>query len=199
MTDRPTLELAYEAARQRYSELGVDTDAALRGLGTIPVSIHCWQGDDVGGFEGLADEIGGGLAVTGSYPGRARTPDELRSDFEKALSLIPGTHRLNLHASYSETGGRKAERNELGPEHFQGWIDWAKDQGVGMDFNPTYFAHPRADDGFTLSHPDDGIRRFWIEHGIACRRIGAAIGAALGSPCVTNVWIPDGMKDLTWR
>ncbi len=196
MTDRTTLELAYEAARQRYAELGVDTDAALQRLGTIPVSIHCWQGDDVGGFEGLADEIGGGLAVTGAYPGKARTPDELRSDFDKALSLIPGTHRLNLHASYAEAGDQKVERNELRPEHFQGWIDWAKDRGVGMDFNPTYFAHPRADEGFTLSHPDDGIRQFWIEHGIACRKIGAAIGAALGSPCVTNVWIPDGMKDL---
>jgi L-rhamnose isomerase len=196
MTNRSTLELAYEAARQRYAELGVDTDAALQRLGTIPVSIHCWQGDDVGGFEGLADEIGGGLAVTGAYPGKARTPDELRSDFDKALSLIPGTHRLNLHASYAEAGDQKVERNELRPEHFQGWIDWAKDRGVGMDFNPTYFAHPRADEGFTLSHPDDGIRQFWIEHGIACRKIGAAIGAALGSPCVTNVWIPDGMKDL---
>jgi L-rhamnose isomerase len=196
MTDRTTLELAYEASRQRYAELGVDTDAALQRLGTIPVSIHCWQGDDVGGFEGLADEIGGGLAVTGAYPGKARTPDELRSDFDKALSLIPGTHRLNLHASYAEAGDQKVERNELRPEHFQGWIDWAKDRGVGLDFNPTYFAHPRADDGFTLSHPDDGIRQFWIEHGIACRKIGAAIGAALGSPCVTNVWIPDGMKDL---
>lgn len=196
MSDRSTLELAYEAARQRYAELGVDTDAALQRLGTIPVSIHCWQGDDVGGFEGLTDEIGGGLAVTGAYPGKARTPDELRSDFDKALSLIPGTHRLNLHASYAEAGDQKVERNELRPEHFQGWIDWAKDRGVGLDFNPTYFAHPKADDGLTLSHPDVGIRRFWIEHGIACRKIGAAIGAALGSPCVTNVWIPDGMKDL---
>jgi L-rhamnose isomerase len=196
MSDRSTLELAYEASRQRYAELGVDTDAALQRLGTIPVSIHCWQGDDVGGFEGLADEIGGGLAVTGAYPGKARTPDELRSDFDKALSLIPGTHRLNLHASYAEAGDKKVERNELSPEHFQGWIAWAKDRGVGLDFNPTYFAHPKADDGLTLSHPDVGIRRFWIEHGIACRKIGAAIGAALGSPCVTNVWIPDGMKDL---
>lgn len=196
MSDRSTLELAYEASRERYAELGVDTDAALQRLGTIPVSIHCWQGDDVGGFEGLADEIGGGLAVTGAYPGKARTPDELRSDFDKALSLIPGTHRLNLHASYAEAGDQKVERNELRPEHFQGWIDWAKDRGVGLDFNPTYFAHPKADDGLTLSHPDVGIRRFWIEHGIACRKIGAAIGAALGSPCVTNVWIPDGMKDL---
>jgi len=189
------IESAFRDAREVYGELGVDAEDALRRLAEIPVSIHCWQGDDVGGFEGGADEIGGGLAVTGGYPGKARTPDELRGDLDKALSLIPGTHRLNLHASYAETGGR-VERNELKPEHFRGWIDWARERGMGMDFNPTFFAHPKADDGFTLSHPDDGIRRFWIEHGVACRQIGAAIGRALGSPCVTNVWIPDGMKDL---
>jgi len=175
--------------------LGVDVDEILRRLRTVPISIHCWQGDDVGGFEGAADEIGGGLAVTGNYPGKARTPEELRSDLEQALSLVPGTHRLNLHASYAETGGKRVERTDLTPQHFQGWIDWAKGHGMGLDFNPTYFAHPKADDGLTLSHPDDGIRRFWIEHGIACRKIGAAFGQALGTPCVTNVWIPDGMKD----
>lgn len=190
------IESAYRGAREAYAGLGVDTEDALRRLAEIALSVHCWQGDDVGGFEGAADEIGGGLAVTGGYPGKARTPDELRSDLETALSLVPGRHRLNLHASYAETGGRKVERNELQPEHFQGWIDWARQNGLGMDFNPTYFAHPKADDGLTLSHPDDGIRQFWIEHGIACRRIGAAIGSALGSPCVTNTWIPDGMKDL---
>ncbi len=190
------IESAYAAARENYRQLGVDTDEVLCRLAEIPVSMHCWQGDDVGGFEGAADEIGGGLAVTGAYPGKARTPDELRQDLEKALSLIPGRHRLNLHASYAETGGKKVERNELEPEHFQGWIDWAAGRGLGMDFNPTYFAHPKAADGLTLSHPDAGIRGFWIEHGVACRKIGAAIGATLGSPCVTNVWIPDGMKDL---
>ena len=190
------VESAYRDARTVFGELGVDTEDVLQRLARIPISIHCWQGDDVSGFEGAADEIGGGLAVTGSYPGKARTSDELRSDLEQALSLIPGKHRLNLHASYAETGGTRVERTDLTPEHFQGWIDWARENGLGLDFNPTYFAHPKADDGLTLSHPDEGIRQFWIDHGIACRNIGAAMGAALGTPCVTNVWIPDGMKDL---
>jgi L-rhamnose isomerase len=188
---------AYQLANERYAAWGVDTGLKLRWSvwRPIPISLHCWQGDDVGGFEHAVDEIGGGLAVTGNYPGKARTPDELRSDLQRALSLIPGKHRLNLHASYAETGGAAVERNELGPEHFQGWIDWAKEQGLGLDFNPTYFAHEKANDGFTLAHPDPGIRRFWIEHGIACRKIGAAMGQSLGTPCVTNVWIPDGYKD----
>jgi L-rhamnose isomerase len=173
----------------------VDVELALSRLAGIAISLHCWQGDDVGGFEATGESIGGGLAVTGNYPGRARTPDELRADLDKALSLIPGTHRLNLHASYAETGGKKVERNEVRPEHFAAWIDWAKAKRMGMDFNPTYFAHPKAADGFTLAHSDPGIRAFWIEHGIACRKIGAEIGRALGSPCITNVWIPDGMKD----
>ena len=185
---------AFALAKEQYAELDVDVNASLSRLASIAVSLHCWQGDDVGGFESTDQAIGGGLAVTGSYPGKARTPDELRSDLDRALSLIPGIHRLNLHASYAETDGR-VERDELRPEHFRGWIDWAKSKRIGMDFNPTYFAHPKAADGLTLSHPDKAIRDFWIEHGIACRRIGAAIGAALGSPCVTNVWIPDGSKD----
>ncbi|MCH5376963.1 MAG: L-rhamnose isomerase [Planctomycetes bacterium] len=189
------VENAYQLAKERYAAWGVDTEAAIEQLASIPISLHCWQGDDVGGFEHTVDEIGGGLAVTGNYPGKARTPDQLRSDLEKALSLIPGRHRLNLHASYAETGGASVERNELTPQHFQGWIDWARSQGLGLDFNPTYFAHEKANDGFTLSHPDPGIRRFWIEHGIVCRKIGAAMGQALDSPCVTNVWIPDGYKD----
>lgn len=188
-------EQAFALAREQYAELDVDVDAALARLNSIAISLHCWQGDDVGGFESTGQAIGGGLAVTGSYPGKARTPDELRSDLGKALSLIPGTHRLNLHASYAETGGRRVERDELRPEHFRGWVDWAKSRRIGMDFNPTYFAHPRADDGLTLAHPDPAIRRFWIDHGIACRWIGAAIGEALGSPCITNVWVPDGSKD----
>jgi L-rhamnose isomerase len=149
----------------------------------------------VGGFENTGEELGGGLAVTGNYPGRARTPDELRSDVDRTLSLIPGTHRFNLHASYAETGVKKVERDALEPAHFQRWIDWAKAKGMGMDFNPTYFAHAKAQGGLTLAHPDRGIRKFWIDHGIACRKIGAAFGKALGSACVTNVWIPDGMKD----
>ena len=164
-------------------------------LGKVAVSVHCWQGDDVGGFEDPDATLGGGLAVTGNYPGKARTPDELRDDLDKALGLIPGRHRLNLHASYAETGEQKVERDELRPEHFRNWIDWAKDRHLGMDFNPTFFSHPKAADGYTLSHPDEGIRQFWVHHGIACRRIGAAIGGALGSTCVTNIWIPDGSKD----
>jgi L-rhamnose isomerase len=190
-------EQAYSLAKEQYAALGVDVDAALGCLSQVAVSLHCWQGDDVGGFEKSGEELGGGLAVTGNYPGKARTPDELRSDLDLALSVIPGTHRLNLHASYAELGGRPVERNELQPSHFQGWIDWAKSKRMGMDFNPTYFAHPKVADGFTLTHRDEGIRRFWVEHGIACRRIGAAMGQALGTPCVTNVWIPDGMKDVT--
>jgi L-rhamnose isomerase len=189
------LEQAFALATERYADFGVDIGRALERLAEIPISLHCWQGDDVGGFENTGEEIGGGLAVTGNYPGRARTADELRADLDLALSLIPGTHRLNLHASYAETGGKKVERDALEPAHFRRWIDWAKAKGMGMDFNPTYFAHPKAADGFTLAHPDPSIRKFWIDHGIVCRTIGAAIGQALGSPCVTNVWIPDGMKD----
>jgi L-rhamnose isomerase len=196
MSDEKRIETAYAAARERYAELGVDTEAALARLREVPVSLHCWQGDDVGGFENADGELGGGLAATGNYPGKARTPDELRADLEKALSLIPGRHRLNLHAFYAETGGKKVDRDALTVEHFARWIDWAKANGLGMDFNPTFFSHPKADEGFTLAHPDEDIRGFWIDHGIACRRIGAAIGRTLGVPCVTNVWIPDGYKDM---
>ncbi len=192
-TDR--VEQAYQIARDTYAELGVDVEFAIEQMKRAPISLHCWQGDDVGGFENANQEIGGGLAVTGNYPGKARTPDELRSDLEMAYSLIPGKHRLNLHACYGEFQGAPVDRDQVGPEHFQGWIDWAKAQGIGLDFNPTFFAHEKADDGFTLSHPDAAIRQFWIDHGIACRKIGAAMGAAQGSPCVTNVWIPDGFKD----
>src|SRR5438309_6068463 len=165
-------ERAYELARERYGSTGVDTEAALARLTTIPISLHCWQGDDVGGFENAGQEIGGGLAVTGHYPGKARSADELRADIDQALSLIPGKHRLNLHASYAETGGRKVERDRLAPEHFARWVDWAKANRLGLDFNPTYFAHPKATGGFTLAHADAGVRRFWIDHGVACRRIG---------------------------
>jgi L-rhamnose isomerase len=189
------VEQAFQLAKERYAALGVDVERAMDRLVAIPVSLHCWQGDDVGGFENTGSELGGGLAVTGNYPGKARTPDELRADLDKALSLIPGSHRLNLHACYAETGGRRVDRNELEPGHFRGWIDWARSKRMGMDFNPTFFAHPKAADGWTLAHRDEGIRRFWVEHGVACRRIGAAIGKALGMPCVTNVWIPDGSKD----
>ena len=185
----------YELARQQYADHGVDTDAALARLGDVAISLHCWQGDDVLGFENVGESLGGGIAATGNYPGRARTPDELRADATKALSLIPGTHRFNLHAFYGEFGGRRVDRDEIAPEHFAGWIGWAKELGIGLDFNPTFFSHPKAADNFTLAHADPAIRAFWIRHGIACRRIGEAMGAALGRPCVTNHWIPDGMKD----
>lgn len=187
---------AYELAKARYAEIGVDTEAALEKLAQIPISLHCWQGDDVGGFEQPDGELGGGLAVTGNYPGKARNADELRMDLDKAYSLIPGTHRLNLHAIYAETGGRAVPRDELQPEHFARWVAWAKERGHGLDFNPTLFGHPLAESGFTLSSYDAGVRRFWIDHCIACRRIGAYMGRELGTPCVTNIWIPDGMKDL---
>jgi L-rhamnose isomerase len=188
------IQSAYDLAKQQYADLGVDVDGALRALATVPISIHCGQGDDVGGFEGAGEHLGGGLAATGSYPGKARTADELREDAAKALSLIPGTHRFNLHASYGDFGGRSVERDEIRPEHFARWIDWAKSLGIGLDFNPTFFSHPRAT-SFTLAHPDRDTREFWIRHGTACRAIGAAMGKALGTPCVTNLWIPDGMKD----
>lgn len=193
--NKSSVEKSYKLASERYAALGVDTEKALKALAGIPISIHCWQGDDVGGFENKGMELGGGLAVTGNYPGKARTPDELRADFEKAISLIPGKHRFNLHACYAEMNGRKVDRDELGADQFRNWIAWAKAEGFGLDFNPTYFAHPKSADGFTLSHPDKETRQFWIEHGIRCREIGAAIGKALGSSCLTNLWIPDGMKD----
>jgi L-rhamnose isomerase len=190
------IEKSYQLAAERYSEVGVDADKALRWLASVPVSLHCWQGDDVGGFEKLGTGLGGGLAATGNYPGKARTPAELRADAEKALSLIPGKHRFNLHAFYGEFGGKKVDRNEIEPKHFKGWIEWAKKLGIGLDFNPTFFSHPNAADNFTLSHADKGIRKFWVDHGIACRKIGAAMGKALGNKCITNFWIPDGMKDI---
>jgi len=195
MSNRKNIEKAYAIAKERYAELGVDSDKAMDRLRKLAISLHCWQGDDVGGFETSAGLSGGGIMATGAYPGKARTPDELRADLEKALSLIPGKHRLNLHAMYAEAG-RRIERNKLEPEHFAEWIDWAKANGLGMDFNGTFFSHPNADSGFTLSSADEGIRKFWVEHAIACRRIGAAMGKQLGTPCVTNLWIPDGYKDI---
>ena len=198
MSQQPTekqIRDAYDLARDRYALLGVDTDASLDRLAGIPISLHCWQGDDVAGFENPEGDLSGGIAATGNYPGKARTAEELRSDLDMAYSLIPGTHRLNLHAIYAETGGQQIPRNELRPEHFAGWIDWAKATNHGIDFNPTCFSHPLADDGFTLASYDRGIRQFWIEHCIACRKIGEYFGRELGTPCVTNIWIPDGFKD----
>lgn len=189
------VEQAYRLAREQYAAIGVDTDSALRRLARVPISLHCWQGDDVGGFENFDGSLGGGLAATGNYPGKARTPDELRADAAKAFSLIPGRHRFNLHAFYGEFHGRKVDRDAIDVRHFKGWIDWARSMRIGIDFNPTCFSHPKAASGFTLSHPDKAIRQFWIDHCVACRKIGAAIGRALGTPAVTNIWIPDGMKD----
>ena len=195
MTNLENIEIVYQHACERYASLGVDVEHALKLLATIPISLQCWQGDDVGGFENLGGALGNGLAVTGNHPGKARTPDELRADLDKALSLIPGKHRLNLHAFYGEFGGNKVDRDAIEPKHFANWISWAKKNGLGLDFNPTCFSHPKSADGFTLSHADAGVRKFWIEHCQRSREIGAAMGKALGNPCVTNVWIPDGYKD----
>ncbi len=190
------VEKMYSLAREKYAELGVDTDAVIKEFAQVAVSMHCWQGDDVGGFEHTESQSSGGIQATGNYPGKARNADELRQDMEKALSLIPGKHRINLHAMYAETGGKKVERDELLPEHFSRWLDWAKEKGLGIDFNPTCFAHPLADSGFTLSHKDKAVRDFWIRHCIACRKIGEYFGRELNNPTVTNIWIPDGYKDL---
>lgn len=195
MTDSKRVEQAFELARQRYAELGVDTNRAMDRLSRIAISLHCWQGDDVGGFESDTGLSGGGIMATGAYPGKARTADELRADFEKATSLIPGKHRINLHAMYAEARG-KVDRDELEPEHFGAWVQWAKANGLGMDFNGTFFSHPKADRGFTLASADESIRKFWVEHGICCRKIGAYMGKELGTPCVTNTWIADGYKDV---
>jgi len=186
----------YALARERYAESGVDVDVALTRLAAIPLSLQCWQGDDVGGFERPGAVLGGGgIQVTGHHPGKARSNAELRADLEQALRLIPGRHRVNLHAIYGDFGGRTVARNEIAPEDFLTWIQWAQAHGLGLDFNPTLFSHPLADDGFTLSHRDPAIRGFWIEHAAACRRIAAAMGRALGRPAVTNLWIPDGCKE----
>ncbi len=189
------IQEAYRLAKERFSALGVDVDSALKTLAGVSLSMHCWQGDDVGGFENPGGELGGGIAATGNYPGKARSAVELRQDLDLAYRLIPGKHRLNLHAIYAETGGKAVERDAILPQHFTNWADWARANQHGLDFNPTLFSHPKAQDGFTLSHPDAAIRRFWVDHCIACRKIGESFGHALGSPCVTNIWIPDGYKD----
>ena len=189
------IEANYRLAEDRFSGLGVNAQRALKTLASVRLSLHCWQGDDVRGFENQDTALGGGLVATGNYPGRARTPNELRTDLEQAFALIPGRHRLNLHACYGEFGRKKVDRDEIEVAHFRNWIAWAKASGLGLDFNPTCFSHPKAADGFTLSHQNKSIREFWIEHCRRSREIGAAIGKALGSPCVTNVWIPDGFKD----
>lgn len=185
---------AYQIAKERFAAQGTDTDAALAALDRIPISIQCWQGDDVLGFEDCNGSLTGGIQATGNYPGRARTAPELRSDLEVALSLIPGRSRVNLHAMYLEAEGR-VERDAIQPAHFKGWIDWARQQGLGLDFNPTCFSHPLSAQNLTLSHPDSVIRRFWIDHCIACRRISEQMGAELNDQAIMNIWVPDGYKD----
>ncbi|MGB2186808.1 MAG: L-rhamnose isomerase [Akkermansiaceae bacterium] len=187
--------LLFSQVKDQYAELGIDVEAALTTLAHTPISLHCWQGDDVGGFETGAGELSGGLAVTGNYPGKARTIPELRQDLEEVLRLLPGSHRLNLHAIYGDFQGKSVDRDAITTEHFQSWIDWAKSQNIGMDFNPSCFSHEKAGSGFTLSSPEAGIRDFWIEHCKRARAIAADMGEQLGSPSVTNVWVPDGMKD----
>lgn len=188
-------ENGYALAREQYAAWGVDTEQAMERLKAIAVSLHCWQGDDVGGFESAEGLTGGGIQATGNYPGKARNADELRADIDLAMALIPGKHRLSLHSIYGEWGGKKVERDQVSAEQFSRWIDWAKAKRIGMDFNPSFFSHPLAADGFTLASRDQGKRKFWIRHGIACRKVGEAFGNALGSACVTNLWIPDGLKD----
>ncbi len=187
--------MSYESAKAQFADWGVDTDAAIKALKDIPISVHCWQGDDVVGFENQTATSGGGIQATGNHPGRARNPDELRADLEFAYANIPGSHRLNLHAMYMDTDDTP-DRDEIEYRHFAPWVDWAKGIGIGLDFNPTFFAHQKADDNLTLAHPDKGIRDFWIEHGKRTRDIAAQMGAALGSPCINNIWVPDGFKDL---
>jgi L-rhamnose isomerase len=185
---------AYAIAGERFAEHGVDVDRALHELDQVPISMHCWQGDDVLGFENPNGRLTGGIQTTGNYPGRARNVEELRKDLELALSLIPGAKRINLHAIYLETD-KPVERDEVEPRHFQGWIDWAKERGLGLDFNPTCFSHPNSAQNLTLSHPDAAIRKFWIDHCIASRKISEHMGRELQTPAVMDIWVPDGYKD----
>ena len=192
---KQTIEQAYQIARERYAALGVDTDKAMEALGKISISLHCWQADDVTGFENQGGSLTGGIQVTGNYPGRARNIEELRADILKAASLIPGHHRLNLHEIYGDFGGKKVDRNEVTPEHFASWIQWGKENGMKLDFNSTSFSHPKSGD-LTLANPDKSIRDFWIEHTKRCRAISQAMGLAQDDPCIMNLWIHDGSKEV---
>ena len=185
----------YASAKEQYAELGVDTDKALAALQKISLSLHCWQTDDVGGFENQGSELTGGIQVTGNYPGRARTMDEVRADILKAASLVPGNHRLSLHEIYGDFGGKVVDRDEVEPKHFQSWIDWAKEVNMKLDFNSTSFSHPKSGN-LTLANPDKGIRDFWIEHTKRCRKISEAMGKAQGDPCIMNLWVHDGSKEV---
>lgn len=184
----------YELAKEKYAEIGVDVDGVLEELNKIKISVNCWQGDDIEGFMTPDQELTGGISVTGNYPGRATNVDELKKDLEKVFSLIPGNHKLNLHAIYADTE-EKIDLDEIEPKHYQTWVDWAKEHNLGLDFNPTFFSHPKSADGFTLSHPDDGIREFWIEHGKRSRKVAEYFGQELGQPAINNFWVPDGYKD----
>ena len=195
MKNQELTKKAYEIAKEQYAAIGVDVETIIEKLKNVNLSIHCWQADDVTGFEDSKGSLGGGLAVTGNYPGKATTIAEMRSDLEKVYSMVPGQHRLNLHAIYGEFDGKKVDRDEITKDHFQGWLDWGKENEIGIDFNGTFFSHPKANDGFTLSSKNKGNRDFWIEHLKRCREISAWIGKEQGSPCIHNTWIPDGMKD----
>jgi L-rhamnose isomerase len=196
MNKKDLILKAYEIARKQYANMGIDTDRVLARMDEVTLSLHCWQTDDVGGFETPdASLSGGGIQATGNYPGKATCISDMRKDLEKVLSLLPGKYRLNLHAIYGDFGGKFVDRDQIEPEHFQSWIDWCRKQGIGMDFNPTFFSHPRAQSGFTLSSNDENIRLFWVEHLKKCRKISAEIGKQLRTPCVMNIWIPDGSKD----
>jgi L-rhamnose isomerase len=191
------IENAYLLAKDQYAKLGVNTDEAIKKLDQVKISLHCWQTDDVGGFETPDSELsGGGIQATGNYPGKARSVDQVRQDIEKVMSLLPGKQRLNLHAIYGDFKGEKVDRDQIELKHFQSWIDWAKKNKTGLDFNPTCFSHPYANDGFTLSSKNEKYRKFWIEHTKRTRKIATEIGRQLGTPCINNIWIPDGSKDM---
>lgn len=191
------IQKAYEMAVARYAQIGVDVNAALAQLDKLPISLHCWQADDVTGFENPDGQLTGGIQATGNYPGKATSIDQLRADIDKAMELIPGDHRVNIHAFYGDFKGQKVDRDQIEPAHFQSWIDWAKEKNYKLDFNSTCFSHDKSSDGLTLSHPDAEIRNFWIEHVIRCRKIAEEMGRQLGSKCMHNIWIPDGSKDVT--
>ncbi|MBN2029275.1 L-rhamnose isomerase [bacterium] len=196
MAKAELIKKAYQVAQEEYAEIGVDTDKALKKMDDVIISLHCWQTDDVGGFEKPDAELGGGgIQVTGNYPGKANTIEEMRQDLDKVMSLVPGEQRLSLHAIYGEFDGKLVDRDQIEVKHFQKWIDWAKERDMGLDFNCTCFSHPKADEGFTLSSKNESYRKFWIEHVKLCREIGAEMGKQLGKPCVHNTWIPDGSKD----
>ncbi len=194
--NKEAIKKSYQLAKEQYAELGIDTDKVLKQMDDVVISLHCWQTDDVGGFEKEGAELGGGgIQATGNYPGKAKTITQMRDDLDKVFSLLPGRQRLSLHAIYGEFEGKKVDRDKIEVKHFQGWIDWAKKRDVGLDFNCTCFSHPLADDGFTLSSRNPKIRKFWIEHTKRCREIAAEMGRQLGTPSVHNIWIPDGSKD----